>query len=110
MLRQVVQSQPPTKYGFQDGGHVILECSSCRVPLVDIFVIQPDQNFDWKCRAKCCYCGDSSFEKDVHGLFRYSGAQKPRENDEDTDLVTQVTHLESEGQSVLFHTAPGDKT
>jgi hypothetical protein len=108
MLRQVVQSQPSVKYGFQDGGHTILECSNCRIPLVDVFVIQPDQDFDWKCKAKCCYCGDMSFEKNVHGLFRYSGAQKPSEG-EDTELVTQVTHLESEGQSVLFHTAPGTK-
>jgi hypothetical protein len=46
----------------------------------------------------------------VKGLFRYSGAQKPSDTDtEDTTLVTQVTHLEADGQNVLFYTAPGEK-
>jgi len=110
MLRNVVNTQPPAKFGFQDGGHVILECSSCNKPLVDVWSVQPDQPFEWKVKAKCCYCGDSSFQKEVKGLFRYSGAQKPSDTDaEDTTLVTQVTHLEADGQNVLFYTAPGEK-
>lgn len=108
MRTNAVNPTPPPKYGFQDGPHTILECSNCQKSLVDVWSVQPDQPFNWKVKAKCCYCGDTSFEKDVTGLFRYSGAQEPTENDpEDTRLVTQVTHMDVDGEKVLFYTAPG---
>ena len=52
-----------------DGEHIILECSNCKAPLVDIWVTQPDLILKSKLRAECAHCGDKSFEKEVSGGF-----------------------------------------
>lgn len=92
------------------GERVVLECSNCNKPLVDIRSTNPDQPFLWKVKAKCCYCGDSSFEKEIRGLIKYFGAQVPKDGDSsEVVVVTRIAHLEADGEKVLFHTAPGDK-
>jgi hypothetical protein len=94
-----------------EGEKIVLECSSCNKPLVDVRTTNPEQPFVWKVRAKCCYCGDTSFEKEVHGLLRYFGAQAAKEEDSsDVVLLTRIAHLEADGDKVIFHTAPGDKS
>lgn len=92
-----------------DGERIVLSCSNCQKPLVDVRSTNTDQPFVWKVKARCCYCGDSSFEKEVRGLLRYFGAQVPREdNPADVAVVTRIAHLEADGDKVIFHTAPGD--
>lgn len=66
----------PEKVGLKDCGHVILSCSACGKPLVDIWLIKPNaidpairQPFRWKGKAICCYCGDESFPEEWQGRF-----------------------------------------
>jgi hypothetical protein len=65
---------------LQDGGHVIIRCSGCNKPLVDIWRTRPNQidprtnkPFEWKFIAECCYCGDKSYLTTVLGGFHIGG-------------------------------------
>ena len=59
--------------GATDGGHVLLTCSACGVPLVDIWINHPEDDIDWTFRANCAHCGDKSYEKKVHGTYLLGG-------------------------------------
>jgi hypothetical protein len=66
--------------GLEDGGHVIIKCSSCKRPLVDIWCTRPDridprtnQPFLWKFVAHCCYCGGKSYPTEVKGGLHIGG-------------------------------------
>jgi hypothetical protein len=91
-----------------DGKHTILTCSNCRKPLADIWVTRPDPDFRWKVKAACCFCGDSSFEREVVGRFHYSGYGLPNEDDEeDSRMATVVTRPEWDGDRVTLYTGKG---
>src|SRR5688572_29820531 len=53
-----------------DGSHIILQCSKCRKKLCDLWVVQPKLDIHTKVVAQCDYCGDRSFEKEIHGKFQ----------------------------------------
>lgn len=46
-------------------------CRSCKAPLADIEVTQPDENTKWEVRATCDHCGDSSYVKKFAGAFSF---------------------------------------
>lgn len=54
---------------------MILECSSCQRPLVEL-VLANKAELRWKVKADCPYCGDSSFTKDFDGAFSYKGIEE----------------------------------
>lgn len=65
----VVEDKERVNVGLKDCGHIPLECSNCNKMLADIWVTYTNKDFQWKVKAKCCYCGDESFEKEVVGVF-----------------------------------------
>lgn len=71
---------------LKDGGHVYLKCSSCRKELVDIWITRPDEPFQWKFKAHCCYCGDESFAHEIKGGFHISGMAKPKPDDPEEEF------------------------
>ncbi len=54
---------------LKNGDHTIITCSKCRKKLCDVWLTQPDLDVHTKLIAQCDYCGDRSFEKEVHGKF-----------------------------------------
>lgn len=51
---------------------MIIECSSCLQKLAHV-KIDEKESIDWKIKANCPYCGDSSFTKEFSGVFSYCG-------------------------------------
>ena len=81
------------KVGLVDGGHTILECSSCGRSLIDIFHTQPKaidprtgKPFEWKMQAICCFCKDHSDVVEIKGKFKLGGYGKIKEDDESQDI------------------------
>lgn len=106
--------------GLVDGRHIHLHCSSCRKPLADLWVTRPDAEkpgggtFQWKVRALCCYCGDSSFPAEFTGMYHLGSPARRNPNNpeepEDEILTTSVIDLTTaEDGTILLHTAPVPK-
>ena len=100
------------KEGLVDGGHVILSCSNCNKPLVDILIVKPNEKrpdgspFLWNCVAQCCYCNDKSFVTEVKGIFRASGFIV--EDKEDKDHYHEITNVDDiviDENNILFKTS-----
>ncbi len=109
----------PPKVGLKDGGHTILECSACGKPIADIWSIKKDainavtkKPFEWKCVAVCCYCGDRSFPQTVQGRIAHGGygvnIPDPDGGADDAHIFTKVIRVETEGDTLVFHTAKGN--
>ena len=119
MLRAEVSSamdRPlPPRQGLVDGGHIILKCSGCDHPLVDIFIVKPDavdhegKPFEW-CAIAHCSCGDRSYEKSWRGQFKQGPAAIDNPNDtEDAKLLTRIINIgndkNAEGKNrIVFYT------
>lgn len=54
----------------------VLQCSSCQKDLANIFCSETNDDINWKIKANCPYCGDSSFVIEFEGLFQYCGIVK----------------------------------
>lgn len=94
--------------GVKFGGEVLLDCSACGKPLVKIAITRPEEKdpctgktIQWKLQAKCCYCGDHSFETTVSGGWTYSGIVG-----KDQRMITEVqdTDFNQEQLTVSFIT------
>ncbi len=48
---------------------IIIVCSNCNKPLVEIWVIRPNAPIKSEIVAKCCHCGDKSFKMSVAGQY-----------------------------------------
>jgi hypothetical protein len=95
---------------IKDDGNVIIYCSNCNKPLIDLLITNSDADFIWKCIAECCYCGDKSFIKEVKGIFRPGGCVTV--NEKNPDHFTQDTLLLdiiTEEDRVIFKTEKGNK-
>lgn len=79
---------------FKDGGHIILNCSNCGKPLVDIWITVPKLDVVNYVRAECCYCGDFSFIHTIKGGFRYSGIIEYINGSDDYKQITMVSNIE----------------
>lgn len=62
--------------GLENGGHVIMECSNCGIPLVDVHITQPNLDYRWRFKAKCCHCGDGSFITKINGGIYLGSTEK----------------------------------
>lgn len=58
---------------LEDGGTKTLKCSCCDRPIAVIWITRPNEAEEWKIKATCCYCGDSSFPETIKGGFHYKG-------------------------------------
>lgn len=95
---------------INDHGNIIIYCSNCNKPLVDLFITDAKADLNWKCVAECCYCGDKSFIKEVKGVFRPGGCVTIDENN--PDHFTQDTLLQDiiqEDEKIIFKTSLGVK-
>jgi hypothetical protein len=97
--------EPKKPAGLVDGGHVILKCSNCDKPLVDVLITRPNDPFEWKVVAKCCYCGDKSVEHTIKGRFAPNAIVRFTDEDENDYVeVTKITRWEQVGDQSIFHT------
>jgi len=98
MTKGYIQKPIREPMGLKDENHTILVCSNCDVPLIDILTTNPEFDADMTFQAICCYCGDHSFETEVHGkIFVGSTEYALFERDEQVDGI------------VVLHTAKGKK-
>ena len=47
-----------------------IPCSNCGKVLMKVFEQDKDSSTLYKVVVNCPFCGDKSFEKEVHGIFR----------------------------------------
>ncbi len=98
--------------GLEDGGHVIIKCSNCDRGLLDIFITQPraidpatNKPFVWNMKAKCCFCGDHSYVKEIKGKFHLSGYGQIKEDDESQDIPeTFIGSIDEQGDVIIVET------
>ena len=98
--------------GLTDGGHIYLRCSSCDKGLADIYITQPEaidpktgEVFEWKAKAKCCYCGDQSYAKEFKGKFHLAGFGKIKVDDSsETIPETAVDYFDEENGTLIIYT------
>lgn len=76
-----------------DGGHQYLCCSNCDAALVDVWVTNPEEKSSWKMKAKCPFCNDYSYPKEVKGRFHLGGTV--RVVDEDSELCSASTTVDN---------------
>lgn len=95
---------------IEDHGNLIISCSNCNKPLVDLFITNTEADIQWQCVAECCYCGDKSFIKDVKGIFRPGGCiTVDKENPDHFIQDTLLTDIVTENNKIIFKTARGKK-
>lgn len=90
------ESEASKPLGLKDGGHIIVKCSACNKPLMDCWITNAKEKFEWKVKATCPYCGDHSFEYFVKGRFAYG----PIFKDEDHPIT--VIHDQTPGDGVTI--------
>ena len=73
-----------------------IECSSCLRPLVKIQKKEDDASLNWKAKANCPYCGDSSFLFDFNGKFEYSGIE------DDGIPKTMIVDIDTDEEKIIF--------
>jgi hypothetical protein len=110
-LKQEDEKEKP-KEGLVDGGHVIIKCSNCNKPLVDVLIVKPNEKksdgtpFIWKCVAECCYCSDKSFITEIKGIFRAAGfIVEDKENPEHYTEITNLDDIVIDEDNILFKTS-----
>lgn len=85
------------KKGLVNGGSVILECSACAAPLIEILVVRPNLDIEIDYQAKCPHCGDKSLIQTIKGGV-YTGH---------TDYTQYTSHDILPDGTVLFETIVG---
>lgn len=73
MKVEVQRAESKEVQGLKDGGHKVISCSSCRKPLVDVWITRPLEDFSQKVIATCPYCQDRSFLETIEGGFHIGG-------------------------------------
>lgn len=97
--------------GLEDGGHIILTCPNCKKNLVNIWRTRPNEKLAakaiiWKVRAKCCYCNDMTYIKEITGGFHHAGWGDAVSNDPEMDIPrTVVDRIEPEEDVYIFYTS-----
>lgn len=106
--REFTEADEKDPIGLVNGGVVQLECSSCGRGLVNIFRTQPNaldpatkKPFQWKMKAKCCFCGSQSYIKEVTGKFYLGGYAKSEDDDNAETSTDGFDEVNIEGESVL---------
>lgn len=82
-----------------DAGHIFLVCENCRARLIDVHIIRPDEDSDWKVRAiNCPFCDENpktaplggSYYVDIHGRFILGGYGELREGCDEDDIGSTI--------------------
>ena len=96
--KSVGQIESRDSIGLEDGGHVILKCSNCDAPLINLWITTPNLETEMPVQADCPHCGDHSFKQTINGGFHIGS----------TDYTV---HIDSEtlDDRVLFKTHKGSK-
>jgi hypothetical protein len=86
-----VQSARKSK-SIENGGTIIIECSNCHKPLVEVMVIRPDARIKSDITVQCPFCGDKSFKKMVEGqmCLGYTGDLRIINTEINTDMVDDI--------------------
>lgn len=111
-IREFSEDDEKEPVGLEDGGHTILKCSGCGRGLIDIFRTQPNaidpatrKVFEWKVKAKCCFCGDHSYITEIKGKFHLSGYGVIKEDDPSQDIPeTFPGETYEEGEVLIIET------
>jgi len=84
---------------------ITFSCSNCDKKLVQVVVTEKDDQVVWKAKARCCYCGDSSFTKTFTGHFSYKGddVNEPTHPD-GLRALTNVVDVAYENDTIVFVT------
>ena len=93
---------------LDDGEHIILKCSSCRAPLVDIWLTQPEITLKSKVRANCPHCDGECKEREVSGGF-HLGATDYTQISDTSYLNAEYVLTQVVSQDVLVSTVKGKK-
>lgn len=76
---------------IEDGRTINIKCSSCKIELVDVWVIRPGAPITTEITALCPHCGDKSFTHTINGQYCLghveSGITKMTETKTDTVFV-----------------------
>lgn len=51
---------------------VIISCSNCKCPLVEVIIVKEDDTKSEKIVAECCHCQDKSFKTTIKGKLIYA--------------------------------------
>ena len=98
------------EHKIEDGGHIFLVCSNCEKQLMEIWVQRPHEKMTTKVKAKCPYCHDSSFIKEIKGGFAYSGIaidKQQGESDFVSIFLTKVVSFAQEDEVYVFNITKG---
>ena len=56
-------------FELENNEHIIICCSDCDKPLIDVWVTRSEYPSKHQIRAHCCFCDDQSFLTEVKGAF-----------------------------------------
>lgn len=80
--------------GLENGGTVLIRCSNCNAPLVEVLITQPKIDVETILVAQCGHCGDKSFQKKIKGGY-YLGHTE----------YSEYTDVDSEKSPIIITTA-----
>lgn len=89
--------------------HEYLVCSACDAALVDICITNPEVDVVGIYQAKCPFCGDESFQKEVTGLVCLGGCGVENPDRED-DYQPSTGIPEVEVRDNIFYLLPAKAT
>jgi len=76
-----------------DGEHIIIKCSRCNKPLVDIWVNRPNAPAISKIVAQCPHCGDKSFAVRVSGLYQIGATPETAYDGSNMEIIDGVFNV-----------------
>lgn len=107
--REFTEDDEKEAIGLVDGGVTHLECSNCGRGLINIWRTQPSaidprtgKPFVWKMKAKCCFCGDHSYVKEIKGKFYLGGYAKTQDDDNVETRDNGFEEVDIDGEAVLL--------
>jgi hypothetical protein len=69
MSNTSVKSESESARVLKQERHHIFNCSRCEAPLADIWITKDVPELAYDFVAKCCHCGNKSYQQTVRGLF-----------------------------------------
>lgn len=101
-LHEFINEQRDTP--LQDGGALVIECSGCGTPLLEVWVIRPNAQITSNVIVRCP-CGDKSFSKKIQGQYCVCMLEGSNVRIVNTDTDTVQNNDGSILQDVVIHMA-----
>lgn len=98
---------------MEDLEKVIIECSSCNTPLIEIWITHPDVKATTEVIVKCAICGDKSFAKEIKGKYYMGNVEggkvrhsdfRIKSYDKEGKVVSHTDFSEEVKQTLLVET------